>query len=148
MKHALEYIETMHKLESFVKSAPQYSTWDFGGICDWFCFYWNHGTLSWSIDSSGAAHGVCAIKLFERLEQFLMPFVHVPSGRFVMIEVMSADSPRAMGFIHDEFVDRWGPRDIVLWDRGARTESGTPRMFKWREFEKLARRITHGPVCT
>jgi hypothetical protein len=55
--------------------------------------------------------------------------------------LMSADGAQTLGFLHDELVDRWGPKEIMLWDRGGRTERGTPRIFRWEQFEKLANRI-------
>ena len=143
MKHAFEYIETMEKLEELIRKVPKYSNWTFTTLCDWFSYFWNRGTLVFSIDQEGVAHGVCVVKLFSKLEQFLEPFVHEPHGAFCMIELMSADGAQTLGYLHDELVDRWGPRELMIWDRGERTERGAPRMYRWKEFEKLARRITH-----
>jgi len=144
MNHAPQYIETMRKLAPLIRDVPKFCVWQFDMLCDWFAFYWNRGTLSFYLDTEGANQGVCAIKLFSRLEQFLEPFIHEPGGRFAMIELMSARSSEAMGFIYDELVKRWGRREVMIWDRGERTEGGAPRMYRWDSFEKLARRITNG----
>lgn len=118
----------------------------FSKICDHFAFYWNRGTFSYSIDDFGEPHGACLIKLFNRLGQFLDPYVHEPTGRFVMIELLVADNPIIMAQLCDDLVARWGPQEIVLWDRDERTEDGAPRMFTWNKFMKLARRLTYGAI--
>lgn len=116
----------------------------FEKVCDHFAFYWNRGTFSFSIDESGEPHGVCLIKLFDRLEQFLEPFVHQPTGKFVMIDLLVADTPIVMANLCNELVHRWGPQEVVIWDRGERTEGGAPRMFMWNKFMKICRRLTYG----
>ena len=144
MNHAPEYIRTMRSLEPLLRGSKQFLFWEFDAICDWLSFFWNRGTISFVIDDEGRAHGVCTIKLFRNLGQFLEPFVHDPCGRFVMIEVLIADSPEVMAELCDELTDRWGKQAIVMWDRGERTESGAPRMFRWHQFQRLARRMTTG----
>ena len=89
---------------------------------------------------------ICLIKLFRRLEQFLDPYVHDPCGEFVMIDLMVAEDPLAMGMIFEELVKRWHSAYTVLWDRGERTEPGAPRMYSWRQFEKVARRLSYGVI--
>lgn len=112
-------------------------------IADWVAWYWNRGTISYVIDDFNQPQGICLIKLFGRLHQF-MEMVHEPCGQFVMLELMVANHPLAMGQIYEDLVKRWGPQRVVMWERGARTENGVPRMYSWAEFEKLARRITYG----
>lgn len=143
MTHAPEYIVTMKRLTPLLREAPKFCVWQFDMLCDWLSYFWNRGTISFVIDEQDRAHGVCLVKLFSRLEQFLEPFVHEPCGRFCMIELMVADSPSVMGQIFDDLVERWGRYDLILWDRGERTENGAPRMYRWKEFQKLARRITN-----
>lgn len=143
MVHAPEYIVTMKRLTPLLREAPKFCVWQFDMLCDWLSYFWNRGTISFVIDEQDRAHGVCLVKLFSRLEQFLEPFVHEPCGRFCMIELMVADSPSVMGQIFDDLVERWGRYDLILWDRGERTENGAPRMYRWKEFQKLARRITN-----
>ena len=142
MKHAPEYLETMRKLVPLLREHRPFSVWKFGLLCDWCAYYWNRGTISYVIDDWGQARGVCLVKLFSRLEQFLEPFVHEPCGGFCMLEVMVADGPETLGWICADLTRRWGPHEIVLWDRGERTKNGPPRMYRWDQFQKLARRIT------
>lgn len=142
MRHAPEYLETMHKLVPLLRRYRYFSAWNFEMLCDWCAYYWNRGTISYVIDNEGNAKGVCLVKLFRRLEQFLEPFVHDPCGRFCMLEAMVAEGPKSLGIIHDELLGRWGPQEVILWERGKRTEKGAPRMYTWNQFEKLARRIT------
>lgn len=91
---------------------------------------------------------VCAVRFFSRIEDFLTPWVFEPDGDFCMIELMVAASPLAMGECFERLVNRWGARELVLWERGDRTEKSTkaPRMFTWKQFLKLSRRITYGVV--
>ena len=136
----------MDKLVDLIREVPRYSVWRFEMICDWMAPFWNRGTLSYRIDSDGEPRGFCIIKLFRNLEQFLEPFVHEPCGKFCMIEALVAKEPVTMAALCDELIERWGRQQIILWDRGERTESGAPRMFRWGQFQKLARRITYGGV--
>jgi hypothetical protein len=133
----------MEALVPLIRDVPRFSVWQFDMIADWMAYFWNKGTISFVIDERGTAHGVCTIKLFSRLEQFLEPFVHEPCGKFCMVEVLVGDSAQVTGFMCDELVDRWGKQAIVLWDRGERTEGGAPRMWRWNEFEKVRRRMTN-----
>lgn len=142
MKHAPEYIETMKKLVPLLREHRRFSVWKFDILCDWVAYFWNRGTISYVIDDWGNARGVCLVKLFRVLPQFLEPFVHEPCGGFCMIELMVADGPETLGWLHDDLVRRWGEHEIVMWDRGERTEGGSPRIYRWNEFERLARRIT------
>jgi hypothetical protein len=134
----------MEKLAPLLRDVRKFSVWQFDMLCDWFAYFWNRGTISFVIDQEGQAHGVCAIKFFRNLEQFLEPFVHEPCGRFCMIELMVAKSPAVMGSIFTELTDRWGEVACIMWDRYERTENGAPRMWTWAQFKKLARRITNG----
>jgi hypothetical protein len=146
MKHAPEYLETMEILVPLIREARRYSLWQFDMLCDWFAYFWNRGTIAFVIDARGNAQGVCAIKLFSRLEQFLEPFVHEPSGRFCMVELLVAKDPLAIAHTFFELTGRWGKPEIILWDRGERTEWGSPRMYRWSDYEKLTRRLTYGLI--
>ena len=145
MTHAPEYLATMCKLIPMIREVPKFSFWDFETLCDWFSYFWNRGTISFQIEGENAK-GVCAIKLFSRLEQFLEPFVHEPKGDFCMVDVLVADGPEAIAFSFHELFKRWGPGRVMLWDRGARTEGGAPRMYLWKDYLKLTRRLTKGAV--
>jgi len=140
MRHAESYVKTMRALAGRIRAVPKFSIWQFDMLCDWFAYAWNRGTISFVIEE-GQARGVCVIKLFSRLEQFLEPFVHEPGGRFAFIEVLSSEGPQIHRRLWDELVGRWGHPPIVMWDRPWRTEGGAPRMFTWGQFEKLSRRF-------
>lgn len=144
IKHAQEFLEVMDSLEPLFREWSPLSVMPFHDLCDYVAYFWNRGTISYIIDDWGHAQGVCLIKLFRNLGQFLEPFVHEPCGEFCMLVLMVADGPETMGWICQDLTRRWGPQSIVLWDRGDRTESGAPRMFTWNQFQKLARRITQG----
>jgi len=144
MKHAKEFIQIMTILKPLFRESDRFCVMPFADLCDYVAWFWNRGTISFVFDDLGEAQGVCLIKLFRDLNQFLDPFVHDPCGRFVMIELMVATQPLAFASMFDELVDRWGKQELVMWDRGERTESGAPRMYCWKEFQKLARRLTYG----
>jgi hypothetical protein len=148
LKHAKEYIETIRALAPLLRAYPPLAVLQVASLCDYAAWYWNRGTMAYVIDDFGQPQGVCLVKLFRRLEQFLEPFVHEPCGRFCMLELMVAKTPDTMGWICEELTRRWGRQEVILWDRGERTEQGAPRMFKWKDFQKLARRITHGAIET
>lgn len=144
MTHAKEYLAIMDKLVDLIRDCPKYSVWKADALCDWFSYYWNRGTISWCLDGESAT-GVCAIKLFSRLGQFLEPFVHEPCGRYAFIEIMVLrEGGHAQKAMLDELYQRWGPQAVVMWDRGERTEGGAPRMFRWDQFQKLAERMIYG----
>jgi len=144
MNHAPEYLETMHKLLPAIRQVEKFSYWDKEVIFDWMAYFWNKGTISYVI-KDGMGKGVCTIKFFSRIEQFLEPFVHEPLGNFVMIETLVSDSQTTSALLFDELCDRWGGwRPVVIWERGARTEAGkVPRMFRWKQFQKIAGRMTN-----
>jgi hypothetical protein len=148
MKHAKEYIETMEILVPLIREARRYSVWQFDMLCDWFAYFWNRGTIAFVIDAHGNAQGVCAIKLFSQLEQFLEPFMHEPSGTFCMVELLVAVSPLAIADCFEILFGRWGPQAIMIWERGDRTEqpNRAPRMYTWAQYLKLTNRLTYGFV--
>ena len=143
MNHAPEYIETMRKLAPLIREHRYFSVWKFDMLCDWCAYHWNRGTISYVIDDWDRARGVCLIKLFSRLEQFLEPFVHEPCGRFCMVDLMAVTDPEAPQLMFDDLYKKWGKQEVVMWDRGDRTESGAPRMYTWDGYRKLLRRITN-----
>jgi hypothetical protein len=128
-------------LEPLLRTHKPLGTMPFRDLQEYIAFYWNRQTMACVIDYDEAA-AICLIKLFRRLDHFLDPFIHDPCGRYCMIELMIAKEPVHMGIVWRKLVSRWGPQQIVLWDRGARTEnSKSPRMYTWRQFEKLSRRM-------
>jgi hypothetical protein len=96
--------------------------------------------------SYGEIYGVCTIKLFDQLEDFLSPEAFNPTGKFCQVDLLVALSPVAIADCFEKLFARWGPQEIMLWDRGERTEKGAPRMFTWEEYLKLTRRLTYGLV--
>jgi hypothetical protein len=148
MKHAPEYIETMESLVPLIREARRYSLWQFDILCDWFAYFWNRGTIAFVIDARGNAQGVCAIKLFNRLEQFLEPFVHEPTGKFCLVDLLVAVSPPTIADCFEILFGRWGPQEIMIWERGDRTAQTdrAPRMYTWAQYLKLTNRLTYGLV--
>ena len=61
-----------------------------------------------------------------------------------MLEFLAANHPLAIEQVCETLSDRWGPQKIVMWDRGERTENGAPRMYTWKDFRKLTRRLSYG----
>lgn len=143
-QHSIEFLDKMRVLAPLLRNHPPLSTLSFSALCDWVSWYWNRGTLCYVLNQDGGASAVCLVKVFRHLRQFLDPFVHDPCGNFCMIELMCAEEPVAMGAIFTELQRRFGPQGIIMWDRGARTEGGPPRMYRWHQFRKLARRLTYG----
>ena len=143
-QHHPNFIGVINTLTSLLRQYPPLAVMNLRDLCDWMSWYWNLGTLAWWISDAGEPRGVCMIKLFRRVEQFLDRDVHEPCGKFCLIELMVAADPIIMGLLFNELVDRWGRQDIVMWDRGARTESRAPRMYTWEQFTKLANRLSYG----
>ena len=143
-KHAPEYIDIMFRLCPVIRQQRAFCVTSFARLCDHFAFYWNRGTFVYSIDDFGKAHGVCAIRMFNALEQFLTPYIHEPCNKFCVIDLLVADTPNVAAQLFEELTQRWGPQEVMLFDRDERTENGSPRMYKWETFMKLVRRLTYG----
>jgi hypothetical protein len=142
-QHHPEYLRRIHLLAPLLRQYQPLSMLQVDDIADWIAWYWNRGTIAYIIDDYDVPQGVCLIKLFKRLNQF-MDLVHEPSGKFAFIELAVAEQPLAMGQMLEIFIKRWGPQAVVMWDRSERTESGCPRMYRWSQFQKLARRLSYG----
>jgi hypothetical protein len=100
-----------------------------------------------AISASGEEiYGICTIKLFDKLEDFLSPEAFNPTGKFCQVDLLVAVSPVAIADCFETLFKRWGPQEIMLWERSERTENGAPRMFTWKEYLKLTRRLTYGLV--
>jgi hypothetical protein len=137
----------MDRLEPLLREGRKFSVMHWSLLCDWCAYYWNRGTISYLLDD-GHARGVCLVKLFSRLEQFLEPFVHEPGGKFCMVELLVAKDPLAIAHTYFELTGRFGKPEIIMWDRGERTEGGSPRMYTWEQYEKLTKRLTYGLIDT
>ena len=144
--HHPNFLKIIQTLKSLLRTHPPLSVMRFDDLADWMSWYWNRGTMSWAIDESGEPRGVCLIRLFRHIEQFTDPIVHDPCGEFCMIELLVSSDPITTAVLCDSLVQRWGPQNIVMWERGTRTENGCPRMFRWDQFMELARRVSYGIV--
>jgi len=144
MRHAPEFLTVMESLAPLLRRHPPLCAMSYGELCDYVALYWNRGTIAFVTDSQGEGQAVCLIRLFRHLEQFLFKSPHEPCGIFCQIELLVANDPVSMASVCEELVDRWGRQSIVLWDRGTRTGEGAPRMFRWHQFQKLVKRVTHG----
>jgi hypothetical protein len=144
--HAPEFLEVMAEAVPFIKenhvrwrNSPEELIQDY---CSWF---WNRGTMATSFAGSDI-HGICLIRLFDKLGDFLKPWVHEPSGNFCFVELLCCDSPLAIADCFEIFFKRWGRQEVMIWDRGERTEGGTPRMYRWDQYLKLTDRLTYGLI--
>lgn len=134
----------MAKLLPVIRQHKAFCVMPFELLCDHFAFYWNRGTFAFSIDEFDIPHGVCQIRLLRELNQFLTPYIHSPDGKFCVIDLLVGDTPNVIGNLCEELVKRWGPQETMIWERSERTENGAPRMYRWDQFMKIARRITYG----
>lgn len=146
MKHAEEYVVEIGKLLLLLRRSPAFSVMPFADLCDHLAWYWNRGTMCYVMGHRDVPRAICLIKLFRHIDQFMDAYVHEPCGEICMIELMVAEDPLAMGAIFEEFVKRWHSVKTVMFDREERTEYGCPRMYSWRQFEKLARRLSYGVI--
>jgi hypothetical protein len=145
--HAPEYVAIVRRLLPVIRQQKAYCVMPFNEVCDRLAFYWNRGTFTFSIDDFGVPHGACLIRLFSRGEEFLDPLVHKPCGKFCMIDLLVADTPNVAAHLCEELVERWGRQSVVMWDRDERTENGSPRIYLWKEFQKIVRRLTYGMLA-
>jgi hypothetical protein len=145
MKHSSEFLAVISKLEPLLREDRKFCLMPYGLLCDWIAYFWNRGTISYLIDDD-QARGVCLIKLFRHLGQFLEPFVHDPCGKFCMVETLVAKDPIAIAHAYFELKKRWGKPAVMMWDRGERTEGGPPRLYTWDQYERLTRRLTYGLI--
>lgn len=142
--HHPDFVQLISTLKPLLREYPPLRVMHFDDLVDWLAWYWNRGTMSWQINDAGEPQGVCLIKLFRRLDQFMEHDAHEPCGQFCFIEFLTAADPVTMNLLCQSLVDTWGPQKTVMWDRGSRTENGAPRMYRWDQFEKLVRRLTYG----
>jgi hypothetical protein len=145
MKHALVFERIMRKVDPFIRSrCPKWPAWSFEDMCDYCAKFWNRGTMSLSVDCFGEIHGLTLIKLFRHLDDFVKEHAHDPCGKFCWVEVMIADYPQAMIEMKLGFIRRWGPQEIMMWDRADRTATKTPKIYTWDQYNKLTRRLSYG----
>jgi hypothetical protein len=145
-EHHPNFLRIVNVLKPMLRAYPPLSVLTFDDLADYMSWYWNRGTMSWVISEEGEPQGVCLIRLFRRLEQFIDHNVHEPCGEFCLIELLASSDPVTTGLLHDGLVDRWGAQKIMMFDRGARTENGAPHMYTWEQFRKISRRMSYGLV--
>jgi hypothetical protein len=141
-QHHPNFVEVIYTLRPLLREYQPLAVMQIDDLADWMSWYWNRGTMAYRIDN-GRPQGVCLIRLFRRLDQFLDRDVHEPCGKFCFIELSIAEDGRIMGLMLEDLENRWGPQEIMLWDRGELTEKGAPRMYRWKDFKKLARRLSN-----
>jgi hypothetical protein len=143
-QHAPEFLQIIHYLKPLLRQYPPLAVMHVDDLADWLAWYWNRGTMAWQISDYGEPQGVCLIRLFRNLEQFMEQNIHDPCNEFCFIEFSIASDPIIMGLMFNTLSNRWGPQKVMMWDRGARTADKAPRMYNWKQFRKLARRLSYG----
>ena len=142
MNEAILELETV----SFIReNHPKWKDSSAAKIAEYLTWFADRGLLA-IVASEEEIYGVCAIKLFDKLTDFLEPWPFDPTGKFCLVDLLVAVSPLAIADCFKVFFDRWGPQEIMLWDRGERTEGGAPRMYTWNQYLKLTRRLTYGVI--
>jgi hypothetical protein len=141
-QHHPNFVQVIYTLRPLLREYRPLAVMQLEDLCDWMSWYWNRGTMAYRISDSGKPQGVCLIRLFKRLEQFMDRDVHQPCGQFCFIELSVAEDGRIMWLMLEDLENRWGPQEVMMWDRGELTENGTPRMYRWPQFKKLARRLS------
>ena len=74
--------------------------------------------MAYRISDTDEPQGVCLIKLFKRLDQFMDRDAHDPCGKFAFIECSVALNGRIMAMLLEDLENRWGPQEIVMWRTG------------------------------
>jgi hypothetical protein len=142
MKHAERFLKVCSKVVPFIKEHhPKWHGSSEENVCNYLAWYWNRDLMavSWSGDH---VYGVCLIKLFDRLEDWLEDLPHHPTGNFGMVDLLISISPSATLELYEILFERWGPQKVVMWERGERTLDKAPRMVTWAGYKKLLRRMT------
>jgi hypothetical protein len=140
--HHPRFLGLVHTLDPLLRRYLPLARMDFDDLCDWISWYWNRGTMAYVVEENRPL-GICLIRLFRRLDQFMDQDIFDPCGKFCFIELAVARDGKIMGLMLQDLENRWGRQEIMVWDRPGRTESGAPRMYKWADFVKLARRLSN-----
>lgn len=146
-QHHPGFVQLIYVLKPLLRKHPPLALMHVDDMVDWMSWYWNRGTMAWWIsDITKEPRGICLIRLFRTLEQFLDYDAHDPCGEFCFVELLIARDPIVANLLLEDLTDRWGEQKIVMWERGERTENGSPRMYTWKRFMKLSRRLLYGGV--
>lgn len=116
-------------------------------LCGYLQWHNERGLLAVSL-MGDEVYGLCTVRFFSRLDDWLMPWAFDPLGAFCMVDLLVAVSPLAIAECFQQLVRRWNPRPIVLWERRERTDKtdGPPRMYRWDQYLVLLRRLTYGTI--
>ena len=148
MKSTLEFLGFVwlaDRLVPFIRE--NHAKWRDGtdqGLYEYLAWFWSRNLLAVSM-SNEQIYGVCAIRFFNRLEDFLRPRAFESGGKFCMVDLLVATTPLAIADCFESLFGRWGPQEIMLWERQERTEntSKAPRMYTWDQYLKLKRKLTY-----
>ena len=145
MLEFMGFIWLADRLVPFIReNHPKWRDGSSDGLYEYLAWFWARNLLAVSM-SNEQIHGVCAIRFFNRLEDFLRPRAFEAGGKFCMVDLLVATSPLAIADCFESLFGRWGPQEIMLWERGERTEntSRPPRMYTWDQYLKLKRRLAY-----
>ena len=137
MTHAPEFLWVVERMAPVIRRVETYAHMSDSEIADWLAYFWNRGTMSFV-----TGKGIGVIKIFRQLPGFLEDYIHEPDGRFIEVELFSADSKATIKTIWHDLAFRWGPRDIVLWDRGFKSGLA-PRMYAWPQLTRFMEKLTY-----
>jgi hypothetical protein len=149
MKTALEFVGFFclaERIIPFIKENHQkWQDTPDQKLYEYLAWFWSKDLLAVSLYGE-EINGVCTIKLFDQLEDFLSPKAFNPTGKFCLVDLLVATSPVAIANCFEALFARWGEQETMLWDRDIRTEKGSPRIYTWSQYLKLTRRLTYGLV--
>jgi hypothetical protein len=143
-ERTLTFQKFIARMVPFVKE--RYAPWrvtDDATVGQVLTWYLDRGLMSFNV-SPLQIHGICLIRLFDNLNDFLDPWIHKPTGEYCFIELIISSDPLTTTDLFNQLFERWGPQRIVLWDHAARTEKGAPRMYRWDQFEKIVQLMSKG----
>jgi hypothetical protein len=142
--HAQRFVKKMKRVTPFIRE--HHPTWRFisdENLNDVLAWYWNRSFMA-IIEDRLEVRGICLIRIMKELKDFIDPYASDKNGDFIWVELLIATDPMAIANLFKLLVFRWGKRKTILWDRGKRTQEGTPRIYRWDQYEKLTSRLTHG----
>jgi hypothetical protein len=144
--HCHEFLMVMEEAIPFIReNHPKWERSSDQAIRDYCAWFWNRKLMATSFVGE-EIYGICLIKLFDDLADFLEPFPFNPTGRFALVDLLIAVSPTAIADTFEILFGRWGPQEIMIWDRQERTQGGAPRMYTWSQYLRLTDRLTYGLV--
>lgn len=135
--------EMLCGVKNLLEEVPRFRQMPLGELFDHVCWHWNHGTIAWAVEPEGEKYtGVCLIKVIDDIRDMDTPYVHCPSGRYIFVEEVVSKIPDAWQQMFNQLHDIWGDKECVIWDRRERTEKSCPRIYTWKDYLKILRRLT------